>query len=73
MIVLGAALSLLLALRIVELVYQGIPGRSRKDAIKTGWPAVVVVAILVAFYFLNWIPPVPLAQSWRGLSSGGED
>ena len=67
MIVLGAALSLLLALRIVELVYQGIPGRSRKDAIKTGWPAVVVVAILVAFYFLNWIPPVPLSLKAGGV------
>jgi Protein of unknown function (DUF2914). len=67
MVVLGAMLSLALALRVLELVYQGQTGRSRMEAVKAGLPAVAVVAILVAFYFLNWIPPVPLSLKLGGI------
>ena len=67
MVVLGAVLSLALALRVLELVYQGQMGRSRMEAVKAGLPAVAVVAILVAFYFLNWIPPVPLSLKLGGI------
>jgi hypothetical protein len=67
MVVLGAVLSLALALRVLELIYQGQTGRSRMEAVKAGLPAVAVVAILVAFYFLNWIPPVPLSLKLGGI------
>jgi hypothetical protein len=67
MVVLGAVLSLALALRVLELVYQGQTGRSRMEVVKAGLPAVAVVAVLVAFYFLNWIPPVPLSLKLGGI------
>jgi len=67
MVVLGAVLSLALALRVLELVYEGETGRSRREAVKAGLPAVAVVAVLVAFYFLNWIPPVPLSLKLGGI------
>lgn len=67
MVVLGAVLSLALALRVLELVYQRQTSRSRMEAVKAGLPAVIVVAVLVAFYFLNWIPPVPLSLKLGGI------
>ncbi|HKN86172.1 MAG TPA: DUF2914 domain-containing protein, partial [Nitrospiraceae bacterium] len=67
MVVLGAVLSLALALRVLELVYEGGTGRSRREAVKAGLPAVAVVAVLVSFYFLNWIPPVPLSLKLGGI------
>lgn len=67
MVVLGAVLSLALSLRVLELVYEGETGRSRREAVKAGLPAVAVVAVLVAFYFLNWIPPVPLSLKLGGI------
>lgn len=63
---LGAVLSAGVALRVVELVYQGMPNRSRKDVALAGLPAVTVVGVLVGFYFLNWIPPVPLSLKFGG-------
>ncbi|WP_447984552.1 DUF2914 domain-containing protein [Nitrospira sp. Nam74] len=67
MVLLGAVLSLALALRVLELVYQRGTGQSRIEMVKAGSPAVVVVAVLVLFYFLNWIPPVPLSLKLGGV------
>ena len=67
MVVLGAVLSLALALRLLELVYHGQTSRSWMEAIKAAFPAVAVVAVLVGFYFLNWIPPVPLSLKFGGI------
>ena len=67
MVVLGAVLSLALALRVLELVYQVKKGRSRMEAVKAGLPAVAVVVVLITFYFLNWIPPVPLSLKFGGI------
>ena len=64
---LGAVLSLLVTLRVVELVYQKVPHCSRKDVVLTGLPAFGVVALLVGFYALNWIPPVPLSLTFGGI------
>lgn len=63
---LGAVMSALLALRVVELVYRGGPARPRKEVLLTGLLPVTVVGILVGFYFLNWIPPVPLSMKFGG-------
>ncbi len=67
MLLLGAVLSLALTLRVLELVYQPESGRSRMEVVKAGGPAVAVVAVSVAFYFLNWIPPVPLSLKLGGV------
>lgn len=67
MVLLGAMLSLALALRVLELVYLRKTGRSRIEMVKAGSPAVAVVAVLVLFYFLNWIPPVPLSLKRGGI------
>jgi hypothetical protein len=67
MVLLGAVLSLALALRVLELVYQRETGRSKIEMVKAGSPAVAVVAVLVVFYFLNWIPPVPLSLKLGGV------
>ncbi len=67
MFLLGAVLSLGVTLRVVELVYESVPNRSRKDVILTGLPGFAVVCMLVGFYFLNWIPPVPLSLKFGGI------
>ncbi len=63
---LGAFLSLAVALWVVELILKGSPNQSRKEKVLTGLPAVVLVGVMVGFYFLNWIPPVPLSLKFGG-------
>ncbi|HJU03755.1 MAG TPA: DUF2914 domain-containing protein, partial [Nitrospiraceae bacterium] len=67
MFLLGAVLSLGVTLRVVELVYERVPHRSRKDVIRTGWPAFAMIGLVIGFYFLNWIPPVPLSLKFGGI------
>jgi len=64
---LGAVLSCLVTLRVVELVYQGVPIRPRKEILLTSLPAIGLIVVLVGFYFLNWIPPVPLSLKFGGV------
>jgi hypothetical protein len=52
---------------VVELVYAGVPDRSRRDVLLTGAPAAAMVLVLVGFYFLHWIPPVPLSLKFGGI------
>jgi len=63
----GAALSAVVTLRVVHLIYQRNPDRSRAEAIGVTTPALALIALLVAFYFLNWIPPVPLSLKFGGI------
>jgi hypothetical protein len=63
----GAALSLAVTLRVVELIYAGVSNRSRRDVLLTGAPAAALVALLVGFYFMHWIPPVPLSMKFAGV------
>jgi len=67
MFLLGAALSLGATYWVIRLVYEGLPARPTRELILVGAPPVVLVAVLVAFYFLHWIPPVPLSMKFAGL------
>jgi hypothetical protein len=63
----GAALSVGVTLRVVQLIYRRNPDRSQKEAVLVGGPAIALIALLVGFYFLNWIPPVPLSMKFGGM------
>jgi hypothetical protein len=64
---LGAILSLGVTLWVVEQIYKETPQVSKKDKVMTGLPAGVLVGVLIGFYFLNWIPPVPLSLKFGGI------
>jgi len=63
----GAGLSVGVVLRVVELIYRDNPDRSKTEAIGVTAPAVALIGLLVGFYFLNWIPPVPLSLKYGGI------
>lgn len=67
MFLVGAALSLLVTFRVVQLIYRDNPERSRREAVGVGAPAFAVIGLLVGMYFLNWIPPVPLSLKFGGI------
>ncbi len=64
---LGALLSLGVTLYLVQLVYRRSPDQSRRQPFAVMAPAIVLIAMLVGFYFMNWIPPVPLSLKFGGL------
>ena len=63
---LGAGLSAAATLKVVELVYRGRPTASRWEPALSVLPALGLIVVLVGFYFLNWIPPVPLSMKFGG-------
>jgi hypothetical protein len=63
----GAALSAVVILRIVHLIYRNNPERSKREAVGITLPAFALLGLLVGFYFLNWIPPVPLSLKFGGI------
>jgi hypothetical protein len=63
----GAGLSGAVTLRVVQLIYRGNPDRSRHEAVWVTAPALALIGLLVGFYFLNWIPPVPLSLKFGGM------
>lgn len=64
---LGAGVSVAVTLRVVHLIYRDNPDRSRHEATKVTVPTIACVALLVGFYFMNWIPPVPLSLKFGGM------
>jgi len=63
----GAALSAAVTFRVVQLIYRNNPDRSRLEAVGVTAPAFALIGILIGFYFLNWIPPVPLSLKYGGI------
>lgn len=63
----GALLSAVVTFRVVQLVYRNNPDRSKREAIGVTAPAFTLIGLLVGFYFLNWIPPVPLSLKFGGV------
>ena len=63
----GAGLTAMVTLRVVHLIYRDNPDRSKREAVGVTAPAFGLIALLVGFYFLNWIPPVPLSMKFGGI------
>lgn len=63
----GAGLSAGVTLRVVQLIYRGNPDRSKTEAVGVTAPAFALIGLLIGFYFLNWIPPVPLSLKYGGI------
>ena len=63
----GAGLSAAVTFRVVQLIYRNNPDRSKREAIGVTAPAFTLIGLLVVFYFLNWIPPVPLSMKLGGI------
>jgi len=63
----GAVFSAAVTFRIVHLIYRNNPERSGREAIGVTAPAFALIGLLVGFYFLNWIPPVPLSLKFGGI------
>jgi len=63
----GAGASVAVTLRVVQLIYRNNPDRSQHEAIGLTLPTVACIALLVGFYFMNWIPPVPLSMKFGGM------
>lgn len=63
----GAIVTLAVILRVVQLIYRNNTARSSQEAVQVTIPAVVLIVGLVGFYFLNWIPPVPLSLKFGGM------
>lgn len=63
----GVCLSLAAVLRVISLTYQGISTPSPWNPLLTSLPAIGMIGVLTGFYFLNWIPPVPLSLKFAGI------
>jgi hypothetical protein len=63
----GAGLSAAVTFRVVQLIYRNNPDRSQREAVGVTTPAFALIGLLVGFYFLNWIPPVPLSLKFGGI------
>jgi hypothetical protein len=64
---LGALLSLGVTLYLVQLIYRNRLEQLGRQPLGVMVPAMLLIVVLVGFYFLNWIPPVPLSLKHGGI------
>ena len=63
----GAGLSAAVTIKVVRLIYRREqPAPWRWEEVVTSLPAIGLIVVLVGFYFLKWIPPVPLSLKFAG-------
>lgn len=67
MFLFGACCSLAAIVWVIRQIYRGIPDRPKREMMLVGAPAMGLIGILVGFYFLHWIPPVPLSMKFGGV------
>ncbi len=67
MFLLGALCSLGAVFWVIRQVYRGMTDQPTREMVLTGAPAAGLVVLLVGFYFLHWIPPVPLSLKFGGV------
>jgi hypothetical protein len=67
MFLLGAILSGTVTVGLVRFVARGRPDWSRRDVVLTAVVPVSLILLLVGFYFLKFIPPVPLSMKFGGV------
>jgi len=63
----GAVLSAGLTVILVRVIYRGLQGVGARERVLAGLPGLALVGLLVGFYFLNLIPPVPLSLRFGGV------
>ena len=63
----GAILSAGVIVRVVQLTYKNLPLTNRWTPVFSSIPALSIIGLFVWFYFLNWIPPVPLSLKFGGV------
>src|SRR6185295_2806198 len=64
---LGVGLSVALTLTVVGLIYRPRSESGFRERLHLGLPGLTLVALVVGFYFLNLIPPVPLSLRFGGV------
>ncbi len=75
MFLLGAALTLFVVMWLIRVLLRLAPSSPapphpswwQRPDLRLGLPGILAVALLVWFYFMNWIPPVPLSMKFGGI------
>lgn len=64
---LGAGLSLVPVAGVLVMIYRKIVPRGQRDLLRSAVSVSGLLALLLFFYAMNWIPPVPLSLKFGGI------